>query len=72
MWYAQKLAHCDDFKTVQLRKRWSYKLMLARALVEAHLVAWWGELMARMVTRESPSSIRGENQNLRQVGLLGE
>jgi hypothetical protein len=46
--------------------------MLARALVEAHLVAWWGELMARMVTRESPSSIRGENQNLRQVGLLGE
>ena len=34
--------------------------MLARMRVEAQFEATWGELMARMVVRESPSSMMGE------------
>lgn len=56
---AQKLAHLEVFNVAHQEKWRSCWLMLARALAEAHSEAKWGELMARIVVKESPSRMSG-------------
>jgi hypothetical protein len=36
------------------------KVKVVKIWAEAHLVLRWGELMAKIVVKESPSMIRGE------------